>query len=167
MGIVSCKSERRGLFQENYFQLCQSTSGTDLWGDDAAFCQITLTSCYTECHSLKVIKCLVTCSYSLYTVDNLRVISDIVSLLFLLHFVCTCVFVCVPSAVVMLVSSLLVSADLEHIVSKNQSSFCSNNVHAGWVSYIWLIVHTQHENDAGDCSWKWLATSHIWLERCC
>ena len=44
-GIVSCESERRGLFQENYFWLCQSTSGMDLWGDDAAFCQITLTSC--------------------------------------------------------------------------------------------------------------------------
>ena len=45
-GIVSCESERRGLFQENYFRLCHSTSGMDLWGDDAAFCQITLTSCY-------------------------------------------------------------------------------------------------------------------------
>ena len=45
-GIVSCESERRGLFQEYYFRLCQSTSGMDLWGDDAAFCQITLTSCY-------------------------------------------------------------------------------------------------------------------------
>jgi len=43
-GIVSCKSEQRGLFQDNYFRLCQSTSGTDLWGDDAAFCQITLTN---------------------------------------------------------------------------------------------------------------------------
>jgi len=37
-GIVLCESERRGLFQENYFWLCQSTSGMDLWGDDAAFC---------------------------------------------------------------------------------------------------------------------------------
>jgi len=26
MGIVSCESERRGLFQENYFCLCQTTS---------------------------------------------------------------------------------------------------------------------------------------------
>ena len=26
MGIVSCESERRGLFQENYFRLCQTTS---------------------------------------------------------------------------------------------------------------------------------------------
>ena len=44
-GFVSCESERRGLCQENYFRLCQSTSGMDRWGDDAAFCQITLTSC--------------------------------------------------------------------------------------------------------------------------
>ena len=43
-----CESERRGLFQENYFRLCQSTSGIDLWGDDAAFCQITLTSCLVK-----------------------------------------------------------------------------------------------------------------------
>ena len=44
-GIVSCELERRGLLQENYIRLCHSTSGMDLWGDDAAFCQITLTSC--------------------------------------------------------------------------------------------------------------------------
>ena len=46
MGIVLCELERRALFQENCFRLCQSTSGMDIWGDDAAFCQITLTSCY-------------------------------------------------------------------------------------------------------------------------
>ena len=27
MGIVSCESERRGIFQENYFRLRQTTSG--------------------------------------------------------------------------------------------------------------------------------------------